>query len=203
MMRGLRGIDISLYISENSTVTVSNVLVGDPSDGKFTLAIPKGDDHDWLDAKVGFFGRTFRTIGYPEEGIEENMPLSWNKQIRVMQLMTNGDITVYEKNTFKRHSFKGVQYVDNRGSIVNKTGELTRGNVEINVYACNVFDTYLPKIGDIVVGSDCEFEFDTTSQQTVSESLKTFRATYPDFSVINSVTQTMNAVRSDYLIIAG
>ena len=49
----------------------------------YTLAIPKGDTHVWEDTEVEFFGRKFRTIGLPTEGIEENLPLSWNKKVKV------------------------------------------------------------------------------------------------------------------------
>lgn len=49
----------------------------------YTLAIPKGDTHDWEDALVRFFGQKWRTYGYPIEGIEENIPLDWNKKVMV------------------------------------------------------------------------------------------------------------------------
>ena len=44
----------------------------------YTLAVPKGDAHTWQDRKVRFFGETWHVIGYPQEGIEENIPLGWN-----------------------------------------------------------------------------------------------------------------------------
>ena len=49
----------------------------------YTLAIPKGDTHDWKDRKVEFFGKKFRTFGEPIEGIEDMMPLRWNKKVQV------------------------------------------------------------------------------------------------------------------------
>ena len=49
----------------------------------YTLAIPKGDVHDWLDAKVRFFGQEWQTFGFPLEGMEENIPLDWNKKVMV------------------------------------------------------------------------------------------------------------------------
>lgn len=49
----------------------------------YTLAIPKGDTHDWMDATVEFFGRRWRTFGFPLEGIESNIPLDWNKKVMV------------------------------------------------------------------------------------------------------------------------
>lgn len=80
-------------------IDVDDVLVGQPSSdditttlqlyGKkavYTLGIPKGDEHDWKDTEVilpePFAGR-YRTIGYPIAGIEANLPLRWNKQIKV------------------------------------------------------------------------------------------------------------------------
>lgn len=83
-------------IYEEVAENIDNVLVGEPSaddvtttinlTGKkvaYTLAIPKGDTHDWTDKKVSFWGETFRTIGAPTQGIEANIPLSWNKKVKV------------------------------------------------------------------------------------------------------------------------
>ena len=49
----------------------------------YELCIPKGDTHTWDDSKVGFYGETWHTFGYPEEWIDENVPLLWNKKIKV------------------------------------------------------------------------------------------------------------------------
>ena len=49
----------------------------------YNLAVPKGDTHEWKDAKVEFFGQTWRTFGFPTEGIEENIPLRWNRKVMV------------------------------------------------------------------------------------------------------------------------
>lgn len=49
----------------------------------YTLAIPKGDTHDWTDCTVRFFGRTWKSFGFPLEGIEELVPLRWNKKVLV------------------------------------------------------------------------------------------------------------------------
>ena len=86
-------------IFTETTENVANVLVGEPSTdditntlelfGKkvaYTLAIPKGDTHDWTDTEVilpaPFAGR-YMTIGYPTAGIEANIPLKWNKKVKV------------------------------------------------------------------------------------------------------------------------
>lgn len=49
----------------------------------YTLAIPKGDQHEWRDRKVCFFGQDFRSFGPPTEGIDSLIPLSWNKKVQV------------------------------------------------------------------------------------------------------------------------
>ena len=108
-MGRLRGLDVVLYtknkvgedefgapVYEELPEVVNDVLVGEPegSDvtdtlnltGKrlaYTLAIPKGDTHEWRDRKVEFFGRKFRTFGEPVEGIEGMIPLRWNKKVKV------------------------------------------------------------------------------------------------------------------------
>lgn len=83
-------------ITTETTTTVDGVLVAPVSSddvvntlnltGKkavYQLAIPKGDTNTWENAKVEFFGKTWRTIGIPQEGIEGNIPLKWNKKIQV------------------------------------------------------------------------------------------------------------------------
>lgn len=49
----------------------------------YTLAIPKGDKHDWEEQVVEFFGEMWRVIGVPMQGIEHLIPLDWNKKVQV------------------------------------------------------------------------------------------------------------------------
>ncbi|MEQ7274633.1 hypothetical protein ABQE19_04030 [Enterococcus thailandicus] len=83
-------------IYEDQDIEVENVLVSPTSSddivnqmtltGKkavYTLGIPKGDTHDWEDKKVKFFGERWRTFGFPTEGIEDLIPLDWNKKVMV------------------------------------------------------------------------------------------------------------------------
>lgn len=81
---------------------ISDVLVGEPSTediqsidilyGKrvnYTLAIPKGDMHSFEDTTVILpypFAGTYRTIGYATAGIEENIPLRWNKKVHIERI---------------------------------------------------------------------------------------------------------------------
>lgn len=46
----------------------------------YTLAIPKSDTHNWENAKVEFWGETWKAYGIPLSGMDENIPLSWNKK---------------------------------------------------------------------------------------------------------------------------
>lgn len=49
----------------------------------YTLAIPKGDENDWQDKRVDFFGQSFRVIGFPIQTIDELTPTEWNKKVKV------------------------------------------------------------------------------------------------------------------------
>lgn len=107
----MRGITVTLYdkvqtgtdpfgapIYTETQVPVDNVLVVPVSSeelldivnlyGKkatYQLGIPKGDTHNWQDRRVDFFGQSWRTFGFPTEGIEELIPLAWNKKVMVEQ----------------------------------------------------------------------------------------------------------------------
>lgn len=88
--------DFGRPIYEETAETVDNVLIGEPSSediinelnlsGKrlaYTLAIPKGDEHEWRDRAVEFWGERFHTFGRPTQGIEHLIPLAWNKKVKV------------------------------------------------------------------------------------------------------------------------
>lgn len=83
-------------IVSEEIVDVEDVLVGQPSTddvlnaiqmyGKrieYVLGIPKGDTHNWTDAIVIINGERYRTIGFPQTGIQENIPLRWGQNVRV------------------------------------------------------------------------------------------------------------------------
>lgn len=108
-MAVIKGIPVTLYerirtgtdafgapIYDEKPTVVDNVLVAPASSadvetstnvyGKkavYTLAIPKGDTHQWEDSFVEFFGRKWRTFGMTLVGIETNIPLEWNGKIQV------------------------------------------------------------------------------------------------------------------------
>lgn len=77
-------------------IDVPDCLVGQPTTDDITnsislygkkiayvIGIPKGDQNNWVDATVIINGNRFKTIGYPEEGIQENIPLRWGKNVKV------------------------------------------------------------------------------------------------------------------------
>lgn len=88
--------DFGAPVFEETPKEVCNVLVGEPTSedivnslqlyGKhisYTLGIPKGDEHDWDNVTVEFFGQKFRTYGGVTQGIENMIPLAWNKKVKV------------------------------------------------------------------------------------------------------------------------
>ena len=114
-MARLQGISVNLYeevqtgvdkfgapVYETTPVEVENVLVGEPSTDDITsstqlfgktiqymLAIPKGDNHDWMDKVVSWIDvygvtHTVKTFGFPITGIEANIPsqLPWHMKVR-------------------------------------------------------------------------------------------------------------------------
>lgn len=111
LMGHIKGITIILYdrtvtgkdafnhdIVEETPVLVDNVLVypieSSASDGgasydverkhsRYTLGIPKGDTHVWDDRIVEFFGHKWKTESFSYIGIEEMIPLSWNRKVTV------------------------------------------------------------------------------------------------------------------------
>lgn len=73
----------NVLINPVSTEDIVNQLNIDGKKAVYTLAIPKGDTNNWEDAEVFFFGKRWRTIGFPTEGIDHLIPLDWNKKVMV------------------------------------------------------------------------------------------------------------------------
>ena len=83
-------------IYEDTEVYIDNVLVTPVSSDDvvnqqaltgrkavYTLAIPKGDTNDWENQRVDFFGQSWRVFGIPTQGIDDLIPLAWNKKVMV------------------------------------------------------------------------------------------------------------------------
>lgn len=209
MAQMIKGTSIEL-LSASDIEIVDNVLIGEPAYTEingcriptFTISVPKGDEHNWLDRQLQFFNMRFRTVGYPEQGMEENIPLCWNKKIKAELLNVTGDCTLYEKNTFTRHVFKDVFFYDGRGQKTTKTGGETVGEVSVHIYGCCHDNSYRPRAGDMLVEGECTFEFDVSNEKAVSESWSEFRKSYPEFVTIKTVNRKVYGFLPDYEIIA-
>lgn len=84
---------------KETPIEIDNVLVGEPSteditssvnlSGQkvhYTLAIPKGDTHEWTGHDVILpapWTCRCRVVGVPIEGIEANIPLAWNRKVKL------------------------------------------------------------------------------------------------------------------------
>lgn len=82
----VKDVDITVdnvIVAPATTEDVTNQLSLTGKKAVYTLAIPKGDMHDWENKEVNFFGQKWRTIGIPLEGIESMIPLAWNKKVMV------------------------------------------------------------------------------------------------------------------------
>lgn len=67
-------------------VSAEDILSGVQLYGKhavYELCIPKEDCHDWENKTVEFFGKKWRTFGFPQRWIDENIPLDWNVKVKV------------------------------------------------------------------------------------------------------------------------
>ena len=108
-MAAIQGITVILYdrvqigtddfhapIYSETPVTVENVLVCPVNTqdiitdfqlygkrAEYELCIPKGDAHTWEDKVVEFFGEKWHTFGIPQEWMESQVPLRWNKRVKV------------------------------------------------------------------------------------------------------------------------
>lgn len=71
----------NVIVSPTSAEDITSNLNLTGRRAEYTLGIPKGDEHDWEDKVVIFFGKKWKTFGIPLEGIEEMIPLDWNKKV--------------------------------------------------------------------------------------------------------------------------
>ena len=114
----MRGVTVTLYertktssvdafgvpVYTEKATSVDNVLIGQPTSEEITaatdlfgkriqymLGIPKGDAHDWKDAKIDWtdaYGTThrLRSFGFPITGVEALVPGPWHMKVRVEEI---------------------------------------------------------------------------------------------------------------------
>lgn len=212
----LKGTAIKLLTYADGQITeetINDVLIGEPTssaptdqtDGRllgYTLGIPKGDTHDWTDRMVEFWGKRFRTAGYPQQGIEDNIPLRWGQNIKVEIADTSGICTVYDIKTYTKHTYSNVCIRDGRGgTTVAQDGSRVAGRLQVRIYAPLMTQgDYIPQVGDIVIPCDCDAVIDTTSEQTVSQSIKALRSAYPQYAAVTDVSRQNYGIKPDIVI---
>ncbi len=104
----IRGITVTLYektvagtdafnapIYTETPVTVKNVLISPVSAEALTdaeqlygrkavceISIPKENQNVWENSTVEFWGQKWRTFGFVQQYITENVPLDWDRKVR-------------------------------------------------------------------------------------------------------------------------
>lgn len=73
----------NVLVAPVKTEDVLNIVNLIGKRAEYQLGIPKGDTNTWENREVVFFGKKWRTIGIPQEGIESMILLSWNRKIMV------------------------------------------------------------------------------------------------------------------------
>lgn len=76
----------NVLVQPTTQEDIANTLSNYGKLASYILGIPKGDENKWEDTEVvlpePFEGR-YKTIGYPQAGIEANIPLNWNKKVLI------------------------------------------------------------------------------------------------------------------------
>lgn len=73
----------NVLVQPTGSDDVVNALTLEGKKAVYTLGIPKGDTNIWEDQEVRFFGKRWRVFGSELMGIEELIPLDWNKKVMV------------------------------------------------------------------------------------------------------------------------
>lgn len=92
-------------------------------------------------------------------------------------MLTNSSCTVYREKTFERVFIPECFWQDSRGEALAKGG--FTDEAAVSVYIPEIYGELSPKPRDLIVRGSCEFTFDTTSEKTVSDGIKTLRASDP------------------------
>ncbi len=106
-------------------------------------------------------------------------------------MITNTDCTLYNFNSitqgFDRYYISAVMWQENRAAKVTKQGLQSSDGVNIYIPSENIPDIQVTVTKDILVQGNCDFKFDNSTQQTVSESLKQLKKDYPKYVTVHTV----------------
>lgn len=107
-------------------------------------------------------------------------------------MLINADCTLYRYDEgtggFIRHFIKGVYWRENKAGNVLKSGLTTADSTTVYFYDDAVIPGTVTK--DMLVKGKCGYDFDNSTQQTVSASMKEFRQSV-SFVTVMSVDSMM------------
>ena len=102
-------------------------------------------------------------------------------------MLKNADCTLYLYNKatqgLSRHIINGVYWRENKAGNVLRSGLQTADSTTIYLYSDDVKPLTVAK--DMLIRGVCDFEFDNTNQQTISESMRNFKNTYNAVTVMS------------------
>lgn len=108
-------------------------------------------------------------------------------------MMVNADCTLfkYDKNTtgFTRHEIKNVYWQTSQQANIIKSGLTSCDSTTIFIYESSIDGNNIPETPkkDMIVKGLVEFDFDNTSSQTISNSMKLFREQFPQFVTVSTI----------------
>ncbi len=109
-------------------------------------------------------------------------------------MLTNTSATLYKFNGtgFDRFFISAVFWYDSNQARVTKSGLNSAAQASIFIPLKSITSDNTPKTPskDMFVKGNCEFEFDNTSQKTVSERMKEFRGKY-EFVTISDIEEKL------------
>ncbi len=97
-------------------------------------------------------------------------------------MLTNSDCTVYRYNKltqgFDRLYIPAVMWQESKASNVAKSGMQSSGVVSVFIDSAYARSAPQTTAKDMLVKGNCPFEFDNRDEQSISNSMKAFRAEY-------------------------
>lgn len=105
-------------------------------------------------------------------------------------MLINADCTLYryENGGYNRYVINNVYWCESKAGNVLKSGLQTADSTSVYFYSDKIIPQTVTK--DMLVKGVCNFEFDNSSQKSVSESMQSFRKAY-NFVTVMSVDNCM------------
>ena len=112
-------------------------------------------------------------------------------------MLAQASCTLYKFNGigYDRYYISSCHWQENRASNIIKSGLQSADSVTVYIQKEDL--TVAPETAsfDMIIKGQCDFEFDNTSQQSVSESMKEFRKQYPQFVTVSSIDNKLYGLK--------